>query len=268
MPWPPLSEKETKMGNSLASLCRRIRQKIIWLNECWIRWLIQGSSCQGRCCPDFPDKETKSRKKSHDKPEWTKRMWTTDNMSVCPVENLCIVQREVGRSTFISLLWFNVLCGHPQILDKQCGLQNSWGHCISLGETDLSDGGVGALPWGGMLPADQGHMPVNYGWRSAGASGLTENCAHGRVGVEVGYSIWDNLKEKWWRGNGFGGGRGGRTVFVPAELAWACDRRGLRRTVVLERSSWDSPRSAAIVDGPPQDLKEGNYEVLSDLRKA
>lgn len=34
-------------------------------------------------------------------------------------------------------------------------------------------------------------------WHQQGASGLTENFAHGRVGVEIGYSIWDNLKEKW-----------------------------------------------------------------------
>lgn len=34
-------------------------------------------------------------------------------------------------------------------------------------------------------------------WHQQGTSGLTENFAHGQVGVEVGYSIWDNLKEKW-----------------------------------------------------------------------
>lgn len=40
------------------------------------------------------------------------------------------------------------------------------------------------------------------------------------------------------------------------ELAWAWVDRGLRLTVVLERSPETVLRSAAIVDGPPQDLKE------------
>lgn len=49
-------------------------------------------------------------------------------------------------------------------------------------------------------------------------------------------------------------------------LGWIERPEGER--VVLERSPETVLRSAAIVDGPPQDLKEGNYEVLSDLRKA
>ena len=37
---------------------------------------------------------------------------------------------------------------------------------------------------------------------------------------------------------------------------------------MLERSTEIVVRSVAIVDGPLQDLKEGNYEFLRDLRQA
>ena len=81
------------------------------------------------------------------------------------LQRICALHRERWRSTLHQRLpqppWFNVPCSHPQILEKQCGLVEFLRPLHISWETDLSDGGVGVLPWGCMLPADQGHMPVN-----------------------------------------------------------------------------------------------------------
>lgn len=122
------------------------------------------SSCQGRCCLDFPDKETKAER-SHMISLSELRQCGPQAVCQSVLQRFCALLRERWRSTLHQCLpqppWFNVPCSHPQILDKQHGLVEFLRPLHISWETDLSDGGVGALPWGCMLPADQGHMPVN-----------------------------------------------------------------------------------------------------------
>lgn len=126
-------------------------------------WCRAGS-CQGRCCPDFPDKEAKAER-SHMISLSELRECGPQTICQTVLQRICALCRGRWRSTLHQCLpqppWFIVPCGHPQILDKHHGLVEFLRPLHLSWETDLSDGGDGSLPWGCMLPADRGHMTGN-----------------------------------------------------------------------------------------------------------
>lgn len=145
-------------------------------------------------------------------------MWTTVSL---PCREVVHCPGRGEGASFISvhphLLGFSVFCRHPQTLDRKCRLVEFLRPPNISWETDLSD--AGSLPWGWTDPCEErGPREVftastanisrplasNFVLHQQEASGWTENHACCWVGVEVGYSIWENLKEQWWRGKWLG----------------------------------------------------------------